>query len=193
MMVSPSSARRPRRVRLVANAFFDDGKSFGKTGFVCLCGYVSDDPGWYSFDREWVALLKRNNIGRLHTSDFLSAGGEYKNLRDTTTFPERVNTIKDFISVIQKHVLCGVAIGLDSVAFREVLAYESKKQSPEDWCFYRAVKRTLGRCALWEWGLPVSLVFDDAEEHSMRFYGAYRKLRRAKAEIRDALCAISFG
>jgi len=85
--------------------FFDDSDSFGSRGFVCLSGYVSDDPGWESFHKEWEALLRRHHLKRLHTSDFLAGHGEYEEIRETTPYQNRVGIVREFIAVIQKHII----------------------------------------------------------------------------------------
>lgn len=151
---------------------------------------MSDDAGWDSFDREWRILLAKYGIGRLHTSDFLNGHAEYKGLA-----VDRRLAISEFIEIIQKHVLCGISIGVDAASYRFILAGEHKKAPPEDFCFFRVVRRAAGRCVSRDWegrGLPLSLVFDDSEAHSMRFYGAYRKLRQRSPALREAVCSISF-
>jgi hypothetical protein len=91
----PPVNRRQRRVRLVAHAFFDDSKSFGTRGFICLTGYLSDDPGWDSFHREWSVVMERYNLTVLHTSDFLSARGPYEKEWKDTAYSDRLVLCKN--------------------------------------------------------------------------------------------------
>jgi hypothetical protein len=177
----------------VAHAFFDDSKSFGKRGFVCLAGYLSDDFGWDSFHRDWSAITARHNLKFLHTSNFLSARGEYEEEWKDTSYIDRVTIVQELIKVIQQHVICGISVGIDGAAFRRVFADEKKKPPPEEFCFYRAMKLSVERCLIpnWQGMLPLSLVFDDSE-HSMKFYSAYRAVRMRAVEVREAVCSISF-
>jgi hypothetical protein len=193
-MIAIPSVWRPRKARLVAHAYFDDSNSFGKTGFICFCGYVSDDPGWESFDREWKALLKNHDLPRLHTSDFLNVGGEYKSLQDTVPYTRRVEIIQQFIAVIQNRILCGISVGLDSAAFKEIFLAERNKPKPELFCFYRAVRLTIQRSLIpgWQGAFPMIMVFDDAHEHSMRFYRAYREIRSRSSHARASFAGICF-
>jgi hypothetical protein len=111
----------------MVHAFYDDGRSFAAKGFLCLCGYVSDDAGWTSFSQEWKSLLGRRAIARLHTSEFLSAGGEYQSLKETTTYDERIAIVQEFISIIQKHIIFGAAVAVDGIVFREIFSSYKKK------------------------------------------------------------------
>jgi hypothetical protein len=192
-MIGLAWVRRLRKASLVAHAFFDDSKSFGKKGFICLAGYVSDDSGWDSFHREWSAVMGRHRLNVLHTSDFLSAHGQYEEEWKGTSYPDRVSVVRELIQIIQKHVICGVTIGIDGSAFREVFTAEKKKPPPEEFCFYRVMKRTIARCLVpdWQGMLPLHLVFDDSE-HSMRFYKAYRHVKSRHIEVREAVCSIAF-
>ncbi len=140
-MISLLSLRKSRRARLVAHAFFDDSDSFGSRGFVCLSGYVSDDPGWESFHKEWEALLRRHHLKRLHTSDFLAGHGEYEEIRETTPYQNRVGIVREFIAVIQKHIICGVSVGIDGFGFRQIFSEERKRPPPEEFCFFRVMMR----------------------------------------------------
>lgn len=38
------------------HAFFVDADSFKDADLLCLAGFVSDDDGWTSFEKEWFIL-----------------------------------------------------------------------------------------------------------------------------------------
>jgi hypothetical protein len=101
------------------------------------------------------------------------------------------SVVQELIQVIQKHIICGVTVGIDGAAFRQLFATE--KTSPEEFLFYRIMRRTIARCLIpnWQGMLPLHLVFDDPE-HSMRFYSAYRQIKSRMREVRDAVCSIAF-
>jgi hypothetical protein len=151
----------------MTHAFYDDSKSFAHRGFICLCGYLSDDSGWNTFEREWRSLLACHDIKRLHTSDFLSAGGEYRERLKNVDYETRVTVVQEFIKVIQSTILFGVAVAVDSIAFRDVFRSEKKKPAPEEFCFHRVMQATLRGCEKFKdrLNLPIATVFDDSEEH----------------------------
>jgi hypothetical protein len=123
----------------------------------------------------------------------LSASSEYEEAWKNSSYEDRLTIVREFIQVIQRHVLYGVTVGIDAVAFREVFAEERKKPPPEEFCFYRVMRRAVERCLIpaWQGMLPLSLIFDDSE-HSMRFYSAYRAVRSRNVEVREAVCSITF-
>jgi hypothetical protein len=113
----------------MVHAFFDDSDSFGREGFQCLVGYVSDDSRWDAFNQDWIATLRLTRLERLHTSDYLSAEGEYAALKDTTSYQARVSVVKKFIAIIQKHILCGIAVGIEANIYLDLFK-DVKKSHP---------------------------------------------------------------
>jgi hypothetical protein len=105
-----------------------------------------------------------------------------------------VEIVQEFISVIQPHILCGISVGMDANAFKEIFDGEKRKPKPELFCFYRVMRLVLQRALIpaWRGALPMVMVFDDAHEHSMRFYRAYREIRSRAPEAREAFSAICF-
>lgn len=182
---------RARKFKIVIHGYFDDAKSFGRSDNVMLAGYLTDDPGWDSFSREWVLLLKKHGIERLHTSDFLS--GKSKEYEAFWHLGEegRVAIVNEFIEPIRKHILCGIVCSIDAPAWRSVLKDRKKKPSPDEFCFIRLMKLAMEQMAAWGDAFPLTLVFDDSE-HSMKFYSIYRNRKRADPVFRKGVSGIAF-
>ena len=83
-------------------------------------------------------------------------------------------------------------MGIDRKAFEEVLADAKKKPSAYEIAFHRTWYITAKRLASWGFSEPFQMVFDNSEEHSMRFYSALRKMKRERKDIRDGVSGISF-
>jgi hypothetical protein len=182
---------KARKFRLVIHGYFDDAKTFGKASNVMLAGYLTDDPGWDSFSNEWVLLLRKHGLERLHTSDFLSGKApEYKAFWPLTD-EERVAIVNEFIGPIRKHILCGLVCSIDSAAWRDVLKEKKKKPSPDEFCFIRLMRLAMEQMSAWGDAFPLTLVFDDSE-HSMKFYSIYRNRKRADPIFRKGVSGIAF-
>ncbi len=55
----------PKRggLRMALVSYFDEsGKFHGKTGYICLCGYLSDEVGWKKYNDTWNHLLAKHRI-----------------------------------------------------------------------------------------------------------------------------------
>jgi hypothetical protein len=96
-----------RSMRML-QAFFDDADSFKDSGSLCLAGYVSDQYAWTALSQEWASLLGKHQMAYLHTSDFLSGHPPYAAV--TLEDEDRVKIVREFVQVINRHVLFGVSV-----------------------------------------------------------------------------------
>ena len=138
----------------------------------------------------WRTALRRNGLARLHTSDFLSGQAEFAGLG--WSYDRRVEVLQEFIDIIRRYIQCGISVGVDAQVYKEVLAGQRKKPSAEGFAFERIVHLCRKVLEPLPDGLPFHLVFDDCEEHSMKFYGQLRDLKARRPAIRAGVAGISF-
>jgi hypothetical protein len=116
---------QPRKqvgLRMALSAYFDEsGKFHDKTGYICLCGYLSDETGWKRYNDTWNHLLGKHRIHGIHMTQFDSEcrqreWGEAK----------AAQVLMEFIECIRDNVLVGFSIGVDGKYFRNRLKIAGK-------------------------------------------------------------------
>lgn len=192
----PYPGPKRRQLRLVMQAFFDDGESFRRGNLRLLAGFVASDDAWSAFSDEWRTLLAKHELPFLHTSDFLSAQGDHRTV--ALTPPERVAVVREFIGAVRKHVHCGIGVTIDAEAFADLMARVPKAappkapRKPEDFCLLRVLAQAVARYEEHDAPRPMLLTFDDSTKDSMRFYESYQFVRRISPELRSKVIGIAF-
>ena len=186
---------RPRRRNLkMIIGYFDETKNY-RQDFVAASGYLADDSNWDSLTTDWARLLKKHQIPYMHTADFLSAEDVYKELgwknkQKNDLIP---SVLIEFIEIIRRHTVFGVAIGVDAKKFRGITDGCRKRPKPEVFCF----ERVLGGCVRIaneiEEKAPLCLLFDDSKDYSMKAYANFCEVQQRHPEIKDRIGLIGFG
>ena len=172
-------------------AYFDESGKFQNTDFVCIAGYVSDDPGWESFTKLWGEMLRRHGVSAVHMKDLVALQGEYKDLGWTHT--EKDKLIDEAISLIKAKALAGFGVAVNTKYWRS-MSPEARKRigDPHMLCFQRIIKLVIKNLTKAGITYPIAAIFDDSEEYGVRCYRMMSQLRREVPEVKERIGSISF-
>lgn len=165
-----------QKVRLMAHAYFDDSGKLSDSDFVCLAGYIAPDDGWQSFCVKWGPLLARHKIPYIHMKELIPLRGPYEPLNWTTDRRDAV--LGEFIDLIRSYVVAGFGVGVDSKYLRS-MPKEAQRAigDPAILCFQRILRIVVSKLEEVGYHSPISAVFDDCEEYSVRCYKMWSRLR----------------
>jgi hypothetical protein len=169
--------------------FFDESGKLKDSRFVCIAGFVSPDPTWDAFAAEWNQLLKKHNIPALHMRDLIPFRGAF-----TGWDREKAKSVlAEFIGVIKKYVVIGLAVGMD-VEYLKSMPRAVQKQigDPHYFCFQRLLRLIVQKAAEMNYDGAIAITFDDTAEYAVRCYNMWSKLRRTHPELKRNIPAISF-
>lgn len=174
--------------------YFDETKN-AHQDFVAASGYLADAGNWDALTESWWALLKKHQIPYLHTADFISAEGKYKELgwkekKKNDLIP---SVISEFIEVIRRYAVFGIAVGLDAKKYREITDGCRKRPKPEVFCFERLLGGCIGIADAIQEGSPLALIFDDSKDYSMKAYANFSEVQQRRPEIKKRIGLIGFG
>jgi len=172
------------------HAFFDESGKFHDHDFICIAGYIAEDPNWDAFCKQWQSLLKKHRLQTIHMTDLMALKGEYKGLGWSEE--NKVSVVKDFIGAIRDNVLAGFAVGLDAKYYRSMMKETKKRFQPQVFCFARLIKLLMNRLNAWGWTEPISSVFDDCRQYSMKCYSALCDIKEKHGEVRKLIASITF-
>ena len=179
------------RLRLMTHVFLDDSGKFSDSDFVCLAGYIADDDGWNSLCADWGTLLSKHKIPFIHMKDMVALRGPYENLG--WTHEQRDAVLSEFIDTIRKHVIAGFGVGVAAKYLRS-MEKEARRVIGDPYllCFQRILRRVIGKLREIGYTGPITAVFDDCEEYSVRCYRMWSALRTHAPELALLMPSITF-
>jgi hypothetical protein len=125
----------------------DSGTHEGSQITVAAC-YIASPGRWKVFVRDWNKVLKRERIEAFHMTDFMARPERgvlpYCNWNQT----RKDGVYRELATIINKHVLCGFAYAVPTLAFRVHMPARFKKESAST-PFTYAVQCVLGLVELW--------------------------------------------
>lgn len=160
--------------------YFDESGKFKDSDFICIAGFVSDDPHWEHFCEQWHRLLQDHKLSALHTAEL--------------TKEDRDKVLPGFIDVIRRNIQIGFGIGFDAECFRSMSPeFQMQLGEPQYFCFQRMLRTMVQKLKQDEkYDGPVPITFDDTEEHAVLCYRMWSKLRKKHSDLRQAIPAITF-
>ncbi len=180
------------RLTMSLHAYFDEsGKWHDGNGFICLCGYLSDDKGWGEFNDRWNELLQKHQFMFIHMTEFSSECHKRNWSQEKTA-----EVLVEFIDAIRTQMIAGFAIGIDGPYFRR--KYELIGKPNADPALF-AIERILGSmndaCKRWigDRTARMFLMFDEDEEYSIQCYRKISRLRKIRPDVKKLIGAIAFG
>lgn len=193
MVALSFGSRRKRNLKMIIG-YFDETKN-AHQDFVAASGYLADDSNWDALTDNWVALLRKHQIPYMHTADFLSAEGEYAELgwKDKEKNEIIPSVVSEFIELIRRYMVFGIAIGLDAKKYREITNGCRKRPKPEVFCFERLLRGSMGFANAIQENAPLCLVFDDSRDYSMKAYANLCEVQQRHPEIKKRIGLIGFG
>lgn len=172
--------------------YFDE--AYKGQEFVCMTGYLADDSQWRSLTIEWNRLLEKYSIPYLHLSDFLSSWDIYKDWKNYPDRKEKIrHAIDDFCNVVSRYTFCGVGIGIDTVAYKNITASVEKREKPEVFCFERVLRRVIECLNEWKWDEKILIVFDDNKKVAMKQYSRLCEIKERHQDVAHHISGIAFG
>lgn len=185
------SARK--RVRVAVHVMFDESRpSDGSRTF--MAAIVASEAGWQALADRWNAVLGAKGMEFLHTSDFLAANGDHRNLRDDLRSDRnaRLAVLRDLGSLIPHYAMAAIIVGVDAVALKAALAGEKLSLSADLLAFHRAVQLIHDSMSAAGVDEPVTLCVDDNQATAMRMYGLWRAAKKKHAWAREFMHTICF-
>jgi hypothetical protein len=160
--------------------YFDESGKFKDSDFICIAGFVSDDPHWENFCEEWDQVLKHYKLPALHMT--------------VLTAKDREQILPDFIDVIRRNVQIGIGVGLDVKSLKAMPSdFQQKVGDPQYFCFQRMLRTLVDNLRKNEnYTGPVPITFDDTQEHAILCYRMWSKLRTQHQELKQSIPAITF-
>jgi hypothetical protein len=171
--------------------YFDESGGGTDNDFLCMSGYLANNSNFDALTDGWNEMLRKHRLHSLHLADFVAMEGPYSDLHwDGSKINE---VLVDFISVVRRHTIAGIGVGVDAKTFRSLAKANRKRISPQVFCFERILHLTMKRLEVWRWDQPVCMIFDDSEAYSMACYHSYCEVRRLHPEAKNRLAGIAFG
>jgi hypothetical protein len=180
----------PMEVSLYVSAYFDDSMSLNSKDMLILAGWVSVAPRWQLLVDAWSKALEKHSLPHLHTSDFLSGEGVYRNpLLDSG---HRETILREFVTIAHRNLQMAVGVGVHLPSYYAATSGRRKRLPPEQFCLYRLLRQTFELVREADGPFPIQLTFDDSST-SLKFYSALHSLKQNHSETRKSVAAIAFG
>ena len=168
-----------------------DDSAPGDGSYQFLIGLVATDRGWESLAEKWSAELQTLGLSFLHASDFLSGKGDHRDWDKQSSEADRIAILRRFGEMIPHHVMAGIIIGVNALAFSQAFAHVNKKINAPMFAFARLLGNAFDSIKKAGVNEPISLLVDD-NRHAMKFYSLWRKIRRTHSFARQYFCSITF-
>src|SRR5436309_930461 len=100
--------------------FLDESGHFADSDYLCMAGYMASDEGWNALCSGWRYLLReKHKIPVLHMREIMSPSG--KSPAALWPIDRKLDMLREFIQLIQKHTEAGFGCALDAKHYREVV------------------------------------------------------------------------
>lgn len=178
-------------------AFFDESGKLAESDFMCLCGYVSGEgqPGssWDKFTEEWRAVLMREGLPYIHTSQLFARRPPYDLIGWNGS---KINDVLSSLSrCVSRHVVAGFGVALDAKHYRS-LAKERRNligdKTPEIFLFHRLLRLVVKALETLNYPNPISLTFDWSDGFSDGCLKPLTALIKRHEDIRNRISSIGF-
>ena len=112
---------------MVLQAFIDE--SYSPSALYVLAGYIATADAWARFAKDWEELLPRFGT--------LAANGKYHfKMSEMAANPERMERVKAFYRVIEKHDLFALSCQIDMRVLKMAKSRLAVPGRPIDWDFF---------------------------------------------------------
>ena len=175
-----------RRTLDLANyLFLDESGKYKDQDFICLCGDLSSGEKWDQFIGRWKALTEKLNLPAVHMNTLR------KDCSARGLNADKV--LQDFIDIIRETILVGFAVGLDARYYRGMPPVaRAGIGDPAVACLQRLLRLVRNKFRDIGYSDRISIALDEDETYAMKCYGIMSRLRRADAEMKHLISAISF-
>lgn len=170
-------------------AYFDESGKFKDSQFICIAGFVSDEPHWNAYAEAWGQLLQKYKIPALHMRELMSFTGPFKGWERELAKA----ALAEFIDVIRRNALIGLGVGFDTSHMKSMRPDTRKKiGDPQYFCFQRVLRLLVNKLTEVGYKGQIPVTFDDTEEHAVRCYRMWSRLREEYPELKGYVPAITF-
>jgi len=178
----------------VVRCFLDDSGKEGDSSnpFVCMAGYLAEEPFWDIFQRAWAQRLLKYNISQVHMRDLIPLQGEYKELG--WDYAKRDGVLREFIGLIKGSNLVGLGVGVDANAWRKIPKEITKEYgNTQEFCFARILRMLVDRLKKSVPGERVNIMFDCDPEFCPSRFRRWLDIKARDPVARLYLTSITFG
>ncbi|MBZ5535347.1 MAG: DUF3800 domain-containing protein [Acidobacteriia bacterium] len=172
----------------LAYLFFDESGKWQDRDFICLCAYLSDDPHWEWFLREWSSTFERHHLNSLHMTTF------YHTAKKKGWSDEKQNQVLgEFASVIRDSILMGFSVGLDARHYRSLpKSARGALGDPAAACLQRILRMIRKRLVSEGYDGRISITMDEEEGAVVNLYNSLVRLRKIDPLLGKYVGAVCF-
>jgi hypothetical protein len=104
----------------VSIAYFDAGGSAAdpKSRVLSVAGYIATQERWDRLERDWIAVLEREQISIFHMKDVAHWRGEFRSWKDDE--PRRQRFLNDLAAIIRRHTRREFSVSIFLDGYRAV-------------------------------------------------------------------------
>lgn len=169
-------------------SYFDESGKWHDSHCVCMAGYMFDAEHAEAFVGQWKPFLHKYAVRAIHMRQLVALQGPYK-----TWDRKKANTaIREAMQIIRDNLMLGFTVVVDTEYFR-AMPKEKRHEfggDPHFFCFSRIMRNVVD--ALRKVERASGLIFDDAEEYSVKCYHLYRRFRGEVPDLKRWINNICF-
>ncbi len=147
-------------------AYFDESGTDGRSPIVAVGGYVSTQPRWDDFQRDWKRLLDEEQIRVFHTTDLLSLRGEFTSANGWNR-ARAMDVLNRADDIIEKHVMFGIVAYTHIADCETVYPLKDASGTRKKYSYEYVLAGTQAIIGVGSWALengytePIQYVFED--------------------------------
>ncbi len=175
-------------------SYFDESGKFKDQRVISFCGVVASRENLDRFNEAWDALLRKNQLSQLHTTNALCARRSLSPVIRSESAKERCESLKPFVDCIVENLELGIAIAIDVEGYSKWSPGAKKRVGGSDDPAYLAFLRT--SLVLKEYACReddhISIMCDDDQDTALNFYQLYRHFKKTDLVLRKKFVSLSF-
>jgi hypothetical protein len=123
----PLIGSNPKRLVVVAVAYFDDSGTHKASPIMTVAGYVFSVDEWGKFEKRTKAFFKQQKVSTFHAAKFhkSNSGTEFAGWKE----PKQVGFADGWFSIAKDHALRGITISLPKTRYDDVRKTHRKNQN----------------------------------------------------------------
>lgn len=168
----------------------DDCETLGAGDQVALSALAASDSSWLAFSEKWSEALDRNGIQYMHTTDFLTGNGPYKDYQASKE--RRHEILGEFSAIIREIVTFGYSVVVNKSEYDDFMRGIDKKINAQSFCFHRIISKIVDHLNEGKIAERISFMVDDSAKQSQHFLSLWQKTRNRNKIIQDSFPSLSF-
>lgn len=137
-----------RRIVVVLTGYFDDSGTHTASPVAIMAGYVANESGWRSFEKEARRLFLSEGITVLRAKKFEHGEDEFKNWGPS----RQLRFVTELFGVAESTILCGASAGVAKANYRAIQREITKLPSisPSGYCLQVMIANLCKDQVVWD-------------------------------------------